>query len=436
MIRLHPIPEAWHECPYCKVLLEVKDWYIPGMRNLADLQCSNCERQYYGDLLSGHGLYHPMLLEKQTGVVHDLYGADWFAGWLRRSYAQRCNSPVGFTIEEFRAAKKAILLNCVDTLYGHCLLKLLNVQYYLDHRPELDLIVMVQPFLRWMVPDGVAAIWTVDLPLSKGIEWNDWLAVEIKKRIGLYGESRISVAFSHPHPEDFSIERYTRVNPFAHDEWEKRLTKPCISFIWREDRCWDHGTGWGGIRLPLLGRFVHWAKSAEMQRRNVLRLAEILREDFPQLDFAIVGLGCSTVFPSWIKDMRAVGVTSDLEGEWCQRYARSHVVIGVHGSNMLLPSAHAGASLELIPADRWGNMLQDLLFRPQDCREALFHNRVMPISTSPECLAQSVHSLLIHHLYHLITMRREFCDHDSTADVALWSTLMRAKTISSDEYFS
>jgi len=150
MIRLHPIPDADHTCPYCQVRLEVRGWYIPGMRNLADLKCPQCGRKFYGDLPVGHGLYYPMLLEPDTGIVHDKHGVNWFANWLRDSYANRVNSPVKFTVEDFRPLKRPVLLNCLDRLYGHCILKLLNAQYYLDHHSNIDLIVLVPRFLRWM----------------------------------------------------------------------------------------------------------------------------------------------------------------------------------------------------------------------------------------------------------------------------------------------
>lgn len=182
MIRLHPAPDAEHNCPYCELQLDVRGWYIPGMRNLAAMVCPKCGRSYYGDLPAGHGLYYPMLLQRDNGRVHDVNGVPWFADWLRLSYASRSTTPLGFSVEEQRGIRKPILLNCLDTVYGHCLLKLLNAQYYLDQRPDLDIIVLIPRFLRWLVPDGTA-IWTVDLPLSRGTEWSDWLAEQLHKRV-------------------------------------------------------------------------------------------------------------------------------------------------------------------------------------------------------------------------------------------------------------
>ena len=92
MIHLHPIPDVKHICPYCNVPLKLRDWLIPGMRNLGHLICPQCQIEFYGDLPSGHGLYYPMLLESDKGIVHDNYSITWFADWLRDSYLNRFNS--------------------------------------------------------------------------------------------------------------------------------------------------------------------------------------------------------------------------------------------------------------------------------------------------------------------------------------------------------
>ncbi len=239
-VRLHPLTEADHECPYCRVRLSVAGWHVPGMRNLADLRCPRCLREFYGDLAAGQALYTPMLLEKATGTVHDPHGVEWFAEWLRGSYARRTDTPVPFDVREcLPVTRPVVLLNCLDTLYGHSLLKLLNAQSYLDRRRDVDLIVIVPSFLAWIVPDGVAQVWTVGLPLRRGTEWNDWLAREIRRRVEAFESVSLSHALSHPRPDEYDIERFTRVEPFPLEEWAERLKKPTVTFIWRDDRPWQ-----------------------------------------------------------------------------------------------------------------------------------------------------------------------------------------------------
>lgn len=397
--KLHPLPEVASDCPHCREALQVGGWHIPGMRNLADLRCQVCNREFYGDLAAGQALYTPMLIEKMSGIVHDSHGVAWFADWLRDSYAERTDHPVSFKVEErLPITRPVVLLNCLDTLYGHSLLKLLNAQYYLER--EVDLVLIIPSFLAWMIPEGVAQVWTVGLPLSRGTEWNDWLAHEIHRRVAAFEAASLSLALSHPKPGDYCIERFTRVQPFPLEEWEERLQRPTVTFIWRDDRVWTVSDE------RLIGRarkkFRRWEghrrDSLAAQRGLIVALAVALRSEWPRLDFAIAGLSevaNDLGLPTWIEDLRRPTVDDEHERQYCQRYASSHVVIGVHGSNMLLPTAHAGSLVELIGPERWGNFTQDVLFRETgDCRETFFRYRFLPTSTRPLELAQLVSLLL------------------------------------------
>lgn len=399
--RLHPVTDAEHVCPHCRARLKVEGWHVPGMRNLADLLCTSCGREFYGDLAAGQALYTPMLLEKASGEAHDPHGVDWFAAWLRESYARRVDEPVPFDVrEEHAVTKPVVLLNCLDTLYGHSLLKLLNAQYYLDRRADVDLVVMVPSLLAWMVPDGAAQVWSVGLPLRRGTEWNDWLAREVRRRVEAFEEVSLSHALSHPRPDEFDIERFTRVKPFPLEEWDARLERPTVTFIWRDDRPWrDPVNTTQSNRLGRLGQLIaSRTRPSDEQQERVSGLAETLRRDLPALDFAVAGLVDNEgrgQLPGWVKDLRRTTLDDDAERVWCERYAASHLVVGVHGSNMLLPSAHAGGVVELIAPERWGNFTQDVLFRDDaDCRETFFRYRFVDETTTPSAVAQLVNLIV------------------------------------------
>ena len=61
--------------------------------------------------------------------------------------------------------------------------------------------------------------------------------------------------------------------------------------------------------------------------------------------------------------------------------------------------------------DRWGNVLQDLLFRTQDLREAMYKFRIVPASLSVSEAARMVTSLVKDYPFMTLNFRREFCDH-------------------------
>ncbi|HXG84619.1 MAG TPA: hypothetical protein VNI84_11385 [Pyrinomonadaceae bacterium] len=416
MIRLKPTPDAPHKCPRCRLKLKATDWLITGMRSLAELRCAVCGGEFYGDLPSGQALYTPILLDKQTGTVYDDAEVGWFSDWLAHSYARRTSEPLGFEEKKFsKIEKKVVLLNCLDTLYGHSLLKLLNAQYY-TNRPDVSLIVLMPSFLEWMLPDGAAEAWIVDLPLRRGTEWNDWLAKEINERLENFAEVFLSVGFSHPRADDFEIEKFTKVTPFPLEDWKQRLDNPRITFIWRDDRLWETANNEFSNRFgKIKRRFGKRKEQTDGQLQKVIKLAEYLRGKIPTLDFAVAGIGEAKGLPGWISDLRQTGLDSAIERAWCERYAQSHVVVGVHGSNMLLPSAHAGAVVELIGEDRWGNFLQDVLFRPSDAREMFFRYRFVPPSIAPEELARLIVSMLKYEDFRRL-MSSEFCRHEENYD--------------------
>jgi hypothetical protein len=59
------------------------------------------------------------------------------------------------------------------------------------------------------------------------------------------------------------------------------------------------------------------------------------------------------VFRSYSADIPKNGIWGTIE-------PYPHIVIGVHGSNTLLKSAHVGSMIELVPHNRWSNMGEDI----------------------------------------------------------------------------
>ena len=419
MIRLHPLPDVDHACPHCHVPLEVAGWYIPGMRMLADLRCEQCGKEFYGDLASGHGIHMASLVEKETGVVHAPYNT-WFATWLAQMYRKRTTTPVQLTVQEYRPlCRQVVLLNCLDRVYGHSLLKLLNAEYYLAHRRDLDLVLMIPRCLGWMVPDGAEQVWIVEQSLDRSEEWNDSLAAEIDSRLRPLEVCWLSVAFPHPHPNTYTIQRFTRVPPFPLDEWETRLDKPVITFIWREDK---KRRMWSALDARVDGRLPRTMRSTfkqclirssplRQQTERLLSLATTLRQQLTSLDFGIAGVGEPGGMPGWVTDLRTTQISESTERKWAQRYASSHIVVGVHGSGMLLPTAHAGAAVELVPPGKWVNMMDATLFRRGDAREIVYRYRYYPLNTAADDLAWAIIQQLNAHREMTRWMPLTACDH-------------------------
>ena len=406
MILVKPDLNVSFSCPICSSALESVGWCISGTWSFADLACPNCSRQFFGELPVGLARKRQHLIDKESG---EAWGPE--AGFYSSTYARRVDKCVDIEVEIMEHVSDALILNCVDWLYGHSLLKLLNAQRHLDEAPGHGLIVMVPRHLRWLVPDGVAQVWTVDISPSEALNWNEGFANEVERLSKRFQRVWLSRALSHPHPSQVEISRFTRVSPFDVSKWTEVV--PTITFVWRDDRTWPRPVGIDRFINSVLYRLnQNWSSRflCFKQERAVNKLFNLLIGKLEAVEFSVVGLATSS--PTVVGCDKSISPTPSpkLEREWCERYARSHVVIGVHGSNMLLPSAHAGAVVELLPRERWGNFMQDLIPLRNDARAAIYCYRNLSFSAPIEEVAECVHALVRDHDYQL----DEFMPHPST----------------------
>jgi len=231
-----------------------------------------------------------------------------------------------------------------------------------------------------MVPDGVAEIWTVDLSLHAMRRFYPDLDQKIQHECKRFSEIKLSPAYSHP--SDFDITHFTRVPRHDFSKEDVRIT-----FIWRNDRLWFPTTLMYRVfrRLGITAIFRWW------QKQKVIRLFKMLKVILPDVRCTVAGVCKDGTFPYWIDDQRLdPPLTEAQELVLCEVYAESRVVVGVHGSNMLLPSAHAGMTVGLMPTGRWGNVIQDILYHENDSRFAAFLYRYLPLDVRLDILVEII----------------------------------------------
>jgi len=418
MIELQPDLETDFNCPDCGSELSSVGWYMPGMRTLADLECKECEREYFGDLPISQGLVTPCLLEKDSGKIHNPYGGDWFADWLKASYQNRSRDPLLIEKEYKAEITNPIILNCLDRLYGHSVLKLLNSQHYIDQRTEFDLIVLIPSQMDWLVPKGVTGTWSIEMPITSGNQWNEWIAEEIAAFANEFKKVWAGVAFPHPHPKDYTISRFTGVERFNYDQWSRE--SPKITYIWREDRCWIHtipsSPSWYRIKSKIYDKISDFGVNLDRysQHKLINKLDSNLKNNFDNLDLSVVGIGEPGGLPEHIGDYRLSAPTAAEEKTMCEIYSNSEVVIGIHGSNMILPSAHAGSVVEIMPPDRWTNITQDLVFDDKkESREIVYDYRHIPSTTNVSEISNIILSMIKHRPFHKLNSKRKWVNHQN-----------------------
>jgi hypothetical protein len=392
MIEIKPELKLSFECPECNCKdITVSTLVFPGIRMLADCTCFCCENNFLADLPVGHALYYPKALLKKTGKVYPgEKKMNWFSRQLWESYHNKAlQHPVSVEKISFQeAGKEVVLLNCLDYLYGHVLLKLFNAEAYLKSKSESSLILILPKSFEWLVPQGVTEIWLVDLSLANLKKWHDDIDKFIHHELQRFQKVYLSPAYSHPDLSHLDIALFTKIQPFNIQNFTAE--SPVVTFIYREDRLW-HSQSWEEYIFLISGkfRFLRFVKGwfLFLQNRKIISFLKKLKKNIPQAKCILVGLGQSGRFPHFVEDKRTNKLDADKEEAWCQIYAASHLVVGIHGSNMLLPTAHAAGFLEILPDSRIGNMTQDIIPRLQS-KYLLFMGRHVSSSLSPVQVAK------------------------------------------------
>lgn len=376
MIQIKPFNQHQSSCPHCGNLLKPLNIVWQGVHVCARSHCEGCSAEIIEDLKIGHAINNSYQVDLNKGAF---FGNKSSVEWLGRPLFESLNNPqrekISITTEVFTQCDSVVILNCIDFLYGHCLLKLLNAQRHLEHNLDHGLVVIVPKFLRWMVPEGAAEIWTVDISLKNSQLYYPEFDRFVSEESTRFDEIYISEAYSHPSQFDISFFTQIRKHDFGGKDFK-------VTFIWREDRLWCNF---------LLFRVLRKLKLTDialfLQNRKVKKLFAMIREKVPSAKFTIAGLGNKTKFPKWVEDYRVDKFDEKTEKGMCLLYSQSRLVIGVHGSNMLLPSGHAGMIIDLMPEERWGNFTQDILYQETDPRLAAFRYRYLPFQASVSELA-------------------------------------------------
>ena len=391
-LQIKPHLEVAADCHGCGTRLAPRGLLWQGIHVCAEFRCPQCAAEFHEDLPIGHAASLPCRVDAAHRLLRaDPAKASWFGEPLRRALERPDASPVQVEVRVRRGATRVVILNCLDFLSGHCLLKLLNAARHLRD-PGWGLVVIVPRFLAWMVPEDAAEVWVVDLPLDRAQRYFPDLHRRICAELERFSEVRLSRAYSHP--AEWNPRLFTGVP--RHD-----FTAPSFraTFVWRNDRLWLPERGWSASLAGVSPARVRQA----LQRRRIADLLDRLRREFPGAKPTVAGVGRDGDFPSWIDDQRTDRAgEANAERELCRIYSESRLVIGVHGSNMLLASGHAGMCIDLMPEERWGNVAQDMLFASDepadaDLRLSAFRRRFIDVGAPPRLVAAIAILALRHH---------------------------------------
>ncbi|HQV39486.1 MAG: hypothetical protein IPL81_14975 [Flavobacteriales bacterium] len=367
---------------------------VLGKQTAAEYKCHACGLAFVRDLPTGFTIDLPIawrLSDKHPYHPPNGIAEDWAA---YPDYQVPRTERYDVQRKIFKEYKRIVVLNTIDHLYGHVLLKLFNAQHYLDKHPDIGLVVIVPRMFEWLVPEGVAESWVFDIKLKQAWGWNAGVDAFVQEQWDRYDEIYLAPGYSHPEFSKIDIERFSRIAPFKPEEF--LVKPPHITFVARRDRLWYSSpfTKLAHRMLKKIGLFADIA--VWWQDRMVASAIRKVRKQIPQARFTVVGLAKPGGMPDGVEDLRTMNMDLETELGWCRAYAKSQIAVGVHGSNMILPTAHAAGCVEILPYDRYGNIVQDISVRYAD-RMQLFMYRFTDEFAPPRDVARHIVSMFKDH---------------------------------------
>ena len=260
--------------------------------------------------------------------------------------------------------------------------------------PGKTLAVLLPERCRWLISDKEVEIWSVALPMEdigKGVQGLDsWVKQQFKR----FRSVALSVVPVHIDQEQLDFSEILQVMPFKLEEFE---TLPLqITYIWRSDKFWLNSKILDLLhKTSIKFNFQNWVANILQYRQGRLlsRLIEKVRKDLPNADFYVTGIGKQGKLPQGCKDERVGKMEESVERKWNDIYRRSHLVIGVHGSHMLIPTVLAAGFVEILPRYKIDHLTEDIA-QVYNSRLSHFLGRFIDEFSSPDLVARHVVSMV------------------------------------------
>jgi hypothetical protein len=347
---------------------------MTGMRWLVEYRSANGSVMW-GDFPHAHGLYTPLTFDPGTGKTGGDASLEWWSAPLRELFSQPKVENSVVTVEQRRKADRYVVLNTLDFVFGHSLLLLLNAQHYLDHHPDVGLIIACTKEMKPYLPEDTAEVWELQCRLTDTQKWHQPLDDLFARRCREVS-CAVATGVSHPAPERYQPERFN----LGPSNGQPNREAPRILFIYR------------GSRL--------WGSSDESERNRLQRLGRVLAKIWPKSRLEIHGhVPLPKPVAGWQDCTRRSG--GDYDTGLVAALRDADLVFGAHGSSMLMPTAISRLVIELVPMDKQTSLLQDTLFNVNrwSLREHFWRLRFLygngtMTDISPHMVAQVMNSMI------------------------------------------
>ena len=387
-------PDLYIKCPFCDSgSLNLAENIFQGIHFIGKYNCTTCTKSFFQTLPTGHDLDFPISFDESGELLKtDTDVTLWFVRPLLDSLFKEKRIDVTIEKEVFRQTEDAIILNCLDDCFGHAFAKLWNFPILKARYPNKSIIMFLPKRMRWLVPDGVDEVWSFNASFVDLENLLTNLGDEVRKNLlPRFSSVFASKSSTHLGPGTVDLKAFLKTERFDLNKFGN--TPPRITFVLREDRFWHPYR----VEFFLFKVFVklQLAKNLFVWRQNFLvdRAVRRIKKKLANAEFYATGLNRTGKLSSVITDLRMKSLSAENERQWCDVYSKSHIVIGVHGSNMLIPSALSGGFIEILPRDKIKHIAEDTLVN-HSSRYTHFLGRHLDHFVSPALVSQHAISML------------------------------------------
>ena len=396
MIQLLADFEFHVSCPECSTPVDPSERsiFFQGIHVLMKCSCKRCQLSFYHTLPIGHAIEFPIAFSsKGDRSWYNARAEVWLAKPLIKSIVSSQGKGATFKIETFENTGEAIILNCLDSCFGHVFAKLLNVEALMKNHPDKGIVVLVPANCAWLVPEGVAETWTVQTPLKNMDDQVKGLDDFIKNQLKRFQKVWLSKAYPFIDYQSVSMKKFVKQERFSLVDYSKTTN---ITFILRQDRFWHNSRIMGFlfkvfVKLKILKQmsFIFIGRQNGLVRRTIKQI----KKEYPSASFSVSGLGMEGRFRQYVADQRTNSITPEVEKKWNELYSKSNIVIGVHGSSMLIPTALAAGFINLVPRYKIPHLAEDTAL-PYKNRYLSFLGRYLDEYSTPDLIAQHAISMI------------------------------------------
>ena len=398
MISLKPLQYVSDACPSCKQgNVPSVDYLFQGTHVLGVFTCAACGFEFLHTLPIGHALEFPITISSaDKKAMNQTPANQWLALPLQESFLSQNKLKVEVRIEQQKIIMgDPIIINCLDSCFGHLYAKVWNAQSLVNRHPEKDVIVLIPANYALMVPKEASEIWLVDIPITAVRFFLEGLDRWIKNQLERFEKVYLSQAYMHlDHHAFVNVEKLLGQKRFDLNQFHELPLQ--ITFILREDRFW-HGSRVMDYLFRLsvkLGR-QQLLKSFFLRRQRYLvcKTSRYIGKSIPEVRFNATGLGKSQPLGGQINDLRVAQINLETERSWNKVYSQSQIVIGIHGSHMLLPTSLAAGFINLLPRYKIDHLVEDTVL-PYSNRMLQFMGRFLDEFSSSSLIAMHAVSMV------------------------------------------